>query len=248
MPIVEDSYIGKGVVHIKNRASGGYRFLANVESLSNSFDTEEKSIPNNTTAGGGKWDSLTRITSAKVSLSMYDLSAENLALATNGTVAAVTAGAIVDEVIIAGAIGDFTPSVNLIDVAVAPIVKHTTNTPIYTVNTDYTVSPSGITIVAGGAITAAQSLKISYTKKAASVVEMLTASAGEYTLMIDGLNEANSGSAVRLTIHRCKPAATSEISWIGDDFATLPLELEMLPDAAIIAAGKSKYAKVEKAA
>ena len=248
MAIQEDSYIGKGVVYIKNRASGGFRFLANVESLSNSFETEEKSIPNNTTAGGGKWDSLTRITGAKASLSMYDLSAANLALATNGTVSAVTAGAIVDEVITATALDEIIPSANLIDLTIAPVVKNSAGTTTYAVNTDYTVSASGITPTTTGTITAAQSLKLSYTKKAASVVEMLTASAGEYTLMIDGLNEANSGSAVRLTIHRCKPAATSEISWIGDDFATLPLEMEMLPDASIVATGKSKYAKVERAA
>lgn len=247
MPIVEESYIGKGVVHIKNRASGGFRFLANVESLTNSFETEEKSIPNNTAAGGGKWDSLTRITGAKASASMYDLSAENLALATNGTIAAVTAGAIVDEVYTASALGEIVPTVNLIDTTVAPVVKNNAGTTTYVVNTDYTVSPSGITPAVGGTMVAAALFKVSYTKKASSVVEMLTAAAGEYTIMIDGLNEADSGKAVRLTLHRCKPAATSEISWIGDDFATLPVEFEMLPDALIVAAGKSKYAKVEKA-
>lgn len=245
MAIVEESYIGKGVVYIKNRASGGFRFLANVESLTNSFETEEKSIPNNTTAGGGKWDSLTRITGAKASASMYDLSAENLSLATNGTVSAVTAGTIVDEALTATALGEIVPTLNIIDTAVAPVVKNTAGTTTYIVNTDYTVSPAGITPVVGGTMVAATGFKVSYTKKAASVVEMLTAAAGEYTIMIDGLNEANSGKAVRLTLHRCKPAATSEISWIGDDFATLPVELEMLPDAAIVAAGKSKYAKVE---
>lgn len=248
MPIVEESYIGKGVVHIKNRASGGYRFLANVESLTNSFDTEEKSIPNNTSAGGGKWDSLTRITSAKAAASLYDLSAENLALATNGTVAAVTAGAITGESRTATALGEIVPTVNIIDTAVAVVVTNVGATITYVVNTHYTVSPAGITPVVGGTMVASAAFLVSYTKKAASVIEMLTASAGEYTILIDGLNEANSGKAVRLTLHRCKPAATSEISWIGDDFATLPIEFEMLPDALIVAAGVSKYAKVEIAA
>lgn len=247
MPIVEESYIGKGVVYIKNRASGGFRFLANVESLTNSFETEEKSIPNNTTGGGGKWDSLTRITGAKASASMYDLSADNLALATNGTIAAVTAGALVDEVYTSTALGEIVPTLNLIDTAVAPVVKNNAGTTTYVVNVDYTVSPAGITPLVGGAIAPATAFKVSYTKKASSVVEMLTAAVGEYTIMIDGLNEADSGKAVRLTLHRCKPAATSEISWIGDDFATLPVDFEMLPDALIVAAGKSKYAKVEKA-
>lgn len=245
MPIVEESYIGKGVVYIKNRASGGFRFLANVESLTNSFETEEKSIPNNTTGGGGKWDSLTRITGAKASASMYDLSAANLALATNGSVSAVTAGAILDEVLTSTALGEIIPTINLIDTAVPPVVTNTAGTVTYVVNVDYTVSAAGITPLVGGAIPAVGSFNVDYTKKAASVVEMLTSAAGEYTIMIDGLNEANSGKPVRLTLHRCKPAATSEISWIGDDFATLPVEFEMLPDAAIVANGKSKYAKVE---
>lgn len=248
MPITEKSYIGKGVVYIKNRASGGYRFLANVESLTQSFETEEKSIPNNTTSGGGKWDSLTRITGAKAAASMYDLSPENLALATNGSVTAITASAIVDETLTATALGEIVPTEFLIDTAVAPVVTNSAGTVTYAVDTDYTVSPAGITPVVGGTMTAATAFKVDYTKKASSVVEMLIAAAAEYTLMVDGLNESDSGKAVRITLHRAKPAAASEISYIGDDYATLPVEFELLPDSAIVAAGKSKYAKIELAA
>ena len=245
MAITESSYIGKGIVYIKDRSTGGFRFLANVESLTQSFETEEKSIPNNTAAGGGKWDSLTRITAARASAAMYDLSADNLALATNGSVTAITATPIVDEVINATALGEIVPTAKIIDVSVAPLVKGNSGTPTYVVNTDYTVSPAGITPVVGGGLTASTPYKVSYTPKAGSAIEMLTAAAKEYTLMVDGLNEADSGKPVRITMHRAKPAAASEISYIGDDFATLPVDFELLSDSTITAAGKSKYAKIE---
>jgi len=248
MAITEKSYIGKGIVYIKDRSTGGFRFLANVESLTQSFETEEKSIPNNTAAGGGKWDSLTRITAARASAAMYDLSAENLALATNGSVSAIAATPIVDEVLTATALGEIVPTAKMIDVATAPVVTDNAGTTTYTVTTDYTVSPAGITPAVGGTMTPATAFKVDYTPVAGSAIEMLTAAAKEYTLMVDGLNEADSGKPVRITMHRAKPAAASEISYIGDDFATLPVDFELLSDSTITTAGKSKYAKIELAA
>ena len=248
MAVTEKSYIGKGIVYIKDRSTGGFRFLANVESLTQSFETEEKSIPNNTAAGGGKWDSLTRITAARASAAMYDLSAENLALATNGSVSAIAATPIVDEVLTATLLGEIVPTAKMIDVSVAPVVTDNAGTTTYTVTTDYTVSPAGITPAVGGTMTPATAFKVDYTPVAGSAIEMLTAAAKEYTLMVDGLNEADSGKPVRITMHRAKPAAASEISYIGDDFATLPVDFELLSDSTITTAGKSKYAKIELAA
>jgi len=248
MAITENSYIGKGVVYIKNRASGGFRFLSNVESLIESFETEEKTIPNNTTAGGGDWDAITRIKGAKVAAVMYDFSAENLALATNGSVTAITATPIVAEAQTATALGEIVPTVKMIDTSVAPVVKNGAGTTTYVVNTDYTVSAAGITPAVGGTMVAAAAFTVGYTPKAGSVIEMLTAAAGEYTLMVDGLNEADSGKPVRITLHRAKPAAASSLGYISDDFATLPVEFKLLADTSITAAGKSQYSKIELAA
>ena len=211
MAVTEKSYIGKGIVYIKDRSTGGFRFLANVESLTQSFETEEKSIPNNTAAGGGKWDSLTRITAARASAAMYDLSAENLALATNGSVSAIAATPIVDEVLTATLLGEIVPTAKMIDTTVAPVVENAGGTLTYVVTTDYTVSPAGITPAVGGSMTASTGFLVSYTPVAGSAIEMLTAAAKEYTLMVDGLNEADSGKPVRITMHRAKPAAASSI-------------------------------------
>lgn len=246
MAITEKSYIGKGVVHIKDRSTGGFRFLANVAKLTQSFETEEKSIPNNTAAGGGKWDSLTRVKAAKASAEMYDLSAENLALATNGSVSAITATPITAEALTVTAIGEIIPTAKMIDTSVAPVVKDETDTTTYVLGTDYTVSAAGITPM-GSTILAADVLHVGYTPKAGSAVEMLTSAAHEYTLMVDGLNEADSGKPVRITMHRAKPAATSGLDYIGDDFATLPVDFELLADTTITTAGLSQYAKIELA-
>lgn len=247
MAITENSYIGKGVVYIKNRASGGFRFLANCESLTQAFETEEKSIPNNTAAGGGEWDSLTRVTGATASAAMFDFSPENLALATNGSVTAITATPIVAEAVTATALGEIVPTLKMINTSVAPVVKNVGGATTYTVNTDYTVSAAGITPVVGGTMVAATGFTVGYTPVAGSAVEMLMAAAGEYTLMVDGLNEADSGKPVRITLHRAKPAATSGLEYIGDDFGTLPIDFKLLPDTTK-ATGKSQYAVIEMAA
>lgn len=246
MSITEKSYIGKGVVYIKSRTSGGFRFLANCESLTQAFETEEKSIPNNTAAGGGEWDSLTRVTGATASAVMFDFSPENLALATNGTVSAIVATPIVDEALTATALGEIVPTLKMIDTSVAPVVENAGGTVTYDVTDDYTVSAAGITPVVGGTMTADTGFMVSYTPEAGSAIEMLMAAAGEYTLMVDGLNEADSGKPVRITLHRAKPAATSGLEYIGDDFGTLPVDFKLLPDTTK-ATGKSQYAVIEMA-
>lgn len=247
MTIEKDTYIGKGVVYIKNRASGGYRFLSNVESITNAFETDKKTVPNNVTAGGGYWDTLDRIKGATASAVLFDLSAANLALATNGAVSAVTAAAVTAEALTVTAIGEIIPTEFMIDTATPPVVKDHADTTTYVLGTDYSVSPAGITPL-GSTIIAADVLHVGYTKKATSVVDMLTSAAGEYSLMIDGLNEANSGKPVRIIMHRCKASAAKQLDFISDNFAKLSVDFDMLADASITAAGKSQYATIEMAA
>ena len=247
MSIVKDTYIGKGVAHIKNRASGGYRFLSNCESVINSFEVDEKTVPDNTSSGGGEWDALNRIKGARADFVMYDHSADNMALAGNGGVSAVTSATVTDEALTATALGEIVPTLFMIDTATPPVVTDTAGTTTYTVDTDYTVSAAGITPLVGGTMVAATGFKVDYTKKAVDVVEFLTAAAGEYTIMIDGLNEADSGAPVRIFMWRAKPGPTDNLSWIGDDFGTIPVGFKLLSDPNITASGKSKYMRVEKA-
>jgi hypothetical protein len=111
----------------------------------------------------------------------------------------------------------------------------------YVANTDYVVKRSGILILDAGAIANAQTIHVDYTKKAGNVVQALTDSAKEWKLYFDGLNEAQSGKAVAITIHRFKFGPPRGIGFIADDFAGMETTGDALADTAISGAGLSQY-------
>lgn len=245
--LADQSYIGKGRLFLSpyGGGAGGYE-VGNVSKLEFSVSEEKKELLDYTSAGGGKRNSRSRITGVNVAMTLHDINSDNLSAAVFGSKAAVTAGAIVDEAITAY-LGALSRTLYQIDTAVAPVVTHTTGTPTYVAGTDYEVTSAGIVALAGGAITAAQALKIDYTKEAGNVVEALTESSQEWVMTFVGLNEAQSGKAVTIDIHRIKFGPLSNLSVIADDFAGLELSGEALSDATKVGASISKYFKVTQA-
>lgn len=239
-----DTFLGTAVVSIKEKGvAGGMRFFSNLESLTQSFETEDKTVPDNTAPGGGEWDSITRVTSAKASAVLFDLSPENLALATNGSVVnSSSVTPIVDEVITVVGLTDFYPTARMIDISVPPVVTNSAGTTTYNVGTDYTVSPGGITLVSGTTIVAG-GIKIDYTPEATKDVQFLGQSGKEYEVFIDGYNEANS-RAFGGKYHRVKFAPTNDLGLIGSDFAKLTVEMTLLADTSITGGTLSQYGRV----
>ncbi len=74
---------------------------------------------------------------------------------------------------------------------------------------------------------------------------LIVTSAQEYKLVFAGLNEAQSGKQAIVTVHRFKPGAAQNISYLGDDYAALDLPGEALSDSLITGAGLSKFYKVQ---
>ena len=238
----DKSYIGKGKVHLDKR------FLGNVSVLDFTINEENIELTDYTAAGGGNYNSLRRIDSVEMSLTMHDLSADNLAIALFGSTSAVTSSAIVDESITAGTVLDtLIRTANVIDTTVAPVVTDDPMTVTYVENTDYTVSAAGITPIVGGSISASDPLLIDYTVKANDVVQALTTSAQEFELIFDGLNEAQSGSPVLITVFRAKFGGAQGLSMIGDEFAEIALTGDVLKDTTITGAGLSQFMKIESA-
>lgn len=73
-----------------------------------------------------------------------------------------------------------------------------------------------------------------------ATIEALTAMGKEYTLIFEGMNDAQSGASVDVTVHRFKPTPAESLDLIGDDFATLKIKGSALVDKTQ-PAGKSRY-------
>lgn len=115
--------------------------------------------------------------------------------------------------------------------------------------TDYTKGKGGIEIASTATRFAlGLPIKISYTKMASEITQMLTTSAPEYTLIFDGLNEVDSGAPFYVKLHRVKFGVTSGLDLIGDDFGALELTFDVLQDSTISGTGISQYAKIAQVA
>ena len=241
------SYIGKGKVYGGKRGAFAKKFLGNVSALSLAVSENEIELLDFTQAGGGKDDSIRRIEDVTVSMSLRNISPENLATALLGTSAGVTAGAVVDEGKIAY-LGGLVRLNNTPDPAVPLVVTNSAGAVTYVEGTDYTRTKSGFEVLSTGTITEAQSLKVDYTKLAGDLVQLLTQSAADFSLTFEGLNEAkDNGRPVIVDLFKVKFGAAQNFELIGDEFATLDLTGELLVDDSIVGAGLSRYAKIEMA-
>lgn len=108
--------------------------------------------------------------------------------------------------------------------------------------TDYQVGASAIEIL-DTATRFADGLPITvaYTKNNAYLVQLLTDSQADYSLVFDGLNEADSGMPAPSKLHKVKFSPTSGLDQKGDDFGTLSLSFEVLPDTTKTGTGISQY-------
>jgi len=240
----DKSYIGKGIMYADGIDMG------NAISAVFNIEEETKEQKNFRTSGGGNRNSLSRISSVNLSITLTDFTASNIAKGVRGSTSAVTAAAVTDESIAAPASLTGDPLVltaNVIDTAETVTVTSDPAGTTYTADTDYTVTSAGILILDSGSISASDDLLITYTKKAVDVVQALVNSGSEYEITFVGLNESQSDSPVVVTAHRVKFTPASEKQLIGDEFGNLVLEGEVLQDDTKNGTTVSQYF-VEKAA
>lgn len=236
------SYLGSGRGYLREiGGTTGLLEVGNCSALSFAVSEDTKELKDYTQPGGGTYNEVKRISSVEASMTMHDLSPTNLARATYGTTSSVTSAAVVDEAHTVSGPGEYIPTTFLPSAIGA--VKEGATTLIE--GTDYEVRPSGIVVLAGGALTAGNTVLISYTKAGADVVQALVNSGKEYEMVFDGLNEARSGKRVRVTAYRVKIGAASNLGFIGDDYAALEVTGKLLKDTSKTGAGISQYFKVE---
>lgn len=240
------SYIGVGKVYMRVfGADAGLLPVGNVSALSLAISEETKELKDFTQAGGGTYNEVRRVESVEVSLTIHDLSPDNLAKAVFGDASAIAAGTVTDEVQTAY-VGALVPTNYPINTASPVVVTNTAGSTTYTADTDFVLTDHGITIpLTGSAIVDSQDIKIDYTKKAGNSVEALLNSAQEYELVFAGLNEARSGKAVTVKLHRVKLGAAADLALIGEDYAGLELSGKVLKDTTKNGTSVSQYFKVD---
>lgn len=92
------SYIGNGKVHLRVTGSAAALIpVGNCSALRFAVTEDIKSLKDYTNTGGGTYNEVRRVEAVECSMTLHDLSADNLARAIFGTAGSVTAGAVADE-------------------------------------------------------------------------------------------------------------------------------------------------------
>lgn len=239
------SYIGTGKIKLAAYSSGAsfgarnFRDLGNASTLEFSFSEEKKELKDYQDPAGGVAASVSKVDKVEGKISLRRISADNLALALWGATNAKTATAITGEAHVINA-GAFIPTARLINTSVAPVVKKGATT----INVaDYTVSKGGITIAATittGAVVNGDAITIDYTPVLSNDVQALISAAPDVSIFFEGINAVDSKyNATR--IYKAKLGVASNVSMIGDDFATLDISFTVQKDTTVSGAGISQF-------
>lgn len=238
-------YLGVGKLYARVAgAAAGLIDIGDASKLDLAVKEDKKKQMDSTKLGGGVRATVPRITEVTLSMTLNDLNKTNIARALFGSEAAVAGATVADEAITAYK-GALAPLTHISPTAVTVTTDDAVTT--YTEGTDYEVRPSGIYIMPTGTIADAASLKVDYTHVAYDKVEAMTTGAITLELHFEGLNEANSGKPVVVDIYRAQLSPTKALSLLGDKFADLTVEAEVLIDTSKVGVGISRYFRVKMA-
>jgi len=239
------SFIGKGRFYLKEKgAAAGLFPLGNVSVVNIAATEDRKEQRNYQTSGGGTANAVSSIQGVTASLTLNDISPDNVALAMRGLVSLQASVTVTDEQHTAyhNAAIDLN---KIIDPDQAYSVTTTDGVTTYVEGTDYELRKSVLFILATGAIGDGSEIHVDYTSKKSHKVEGMVAGSKEYEIVFDGLNEAQSDRAVKGRFHKVKFSPSQALSLIGDDFGELPLTLDILQDDSKTGAGVSKYFSID---
>ena len=238
-------YLGSGTLYAREAGTAaGLIAIGNTSKLNFAVEEDKKTLADYSKPGGGTYASVSRIKAVTAQFTVHDLNKTNVARALFGTEAVVTGAAVVDEAVMAykGGIAKLNhPS------PTAVVVTNSAGTTTYVANTDYEVRAGGILILDAGSITDGQSILVDYSFATYNKVEALTTGAKILELFFEGLNEANSGKPVLIDVYRLQLSPAKALALLGDDFAELEMEGEVLKDASKTGVGISQYFRARMA-
>lgn len=236
-------FIGVGKVHARLAGStGAFRFLGNVSAATLKQEIDEQREADYTRLGGGSANIVRRIKAVKCEFSLLSFIAANLALAVAGSVTAVATGAVVDEVV-KGYLGSLVRLTN--PPSAITTVKNSAGSTTYVAGTDYNMSPAGLMIPSGSTIVDAADLKVSYTRAAHDRIEAAMTTATVLEVVVEGLNEVDTGAPVITDMWRVSFPPASELALLGDKLGELKFTTELLADGNK-GSGVSAFFRVQK--
>ena len=242
MALQDYSYVGFGRVFASEVGTPTNAFeIGNCSALNLQASEDKKSLKNFKSGGGGLQNSIIRIDTVSLNMTLHDINDDNLAMMLFGDKSAAVSGSVTGESV-TGYVGGL---IRLANIDPSSVVV--TDDPVvttYVEGIDYEVTAAGVVPLAGGAITDGDALLIDYDYSAVSVVQALTQSAKEWAITFSGLNEARTGKAVVLDVYRNKFGPFSDLPLIGEDYAAPQLTGEVLVDSTKTGAGISQYFKV----
>ncbi|PIQ39050.1 MAG: hypothetical protein COW58_13870 [Thalassolituus sp. CG17_big_fil_post_rev_8_21_14_2_50_53_8] len=225
--------------------------IGNTGDLKVTHNENVEKIPDYDNIGGGTHAELRRIESVGVAFVLYDINADNIALATRGTRTTVASGTVTDEAKKAH-IGGL---VRLDHPGASSVVV--TSADGQTTYTGYDVKGAGVLITADGDLATAIAalpdptvglpVLVSYGYGEYHKVQPLTEAAKQFALLFDGFNEADSGKPVIVDIHKVSPGIVNELALKSTSMMSVPIEGEVLKDTSK-GAGESAFYEVNQVA
>jgi hypothetical protein len=168
---------------------------------------------------------------ADLSITFGEVNKDNIRLAFMGrqsTLTVAAGGAVVDEALVAK-LGKFVALAN-INLTAAVTVKHTSGSPTYVKDVDYSVNYATGKILAleGGAITDNQSLKVSYTSNAIDGTRILGSTDAQLRaeFILDGQNQVD-GKPCEVRVWEGVLTPSDEFDFLADDWGALTLTGKM---------------------
>ena len=226
------SYIGKGSIYLAPTASPkALRPIGNASALTLEVEEEEQRQKDYTSAGGGTANVVKRIDSVSASMTMLELSPENIAQAVRGNTTEQSSESVTAESHTVSP-GQFVLFDKVPDTSASMTITGSDTSTDLVEGEDYILGQAGIYITDNPTnVSDGDTIEIDYESLLHDVVEALTEAGAEYRMVFDGLNEAASGRAVNVELHRVAFSPTEELSLIGDEFGELSVSGEVLRDS-----------------
>lgn len=153
MSTLDYSYIGVGKCYLEEvGGSGGLLPIGNVSALSLAISEETKELKDYTRGGGGTRNEVRRISAVEASMTLHDLSPENLARIVYGNSTSATGSALTNQAIGTFGAGAFAPFPAIAAATPVPVIRATNGrTAVTRANTTaYTLGAYLVPQVANG--------------------------------------------------------------------------------------------------
>ena len=219
----------------------GLQPVGNAPALSVNISEKTEDVPDYTSPAGGTACHFREIEKVEIGLTLLCHTPDNLirTLYGAGTTEGVTNAAVAGESQVLH-IGAVQPLDNLLDDSVAVVVKSVDNATTYVPGRDYVVTPAGsIKHVAGSTIPAPTvtagigqpNIKVSYTRKLQTKIELFSKPGEPVVLHFDGINvAADTPFATHFDLFKVRLSAAKGFALIDDKLGKLELTGTVMRD------------------